>query len=42
MATKTISITEKAYERLKAYKKRKESFSDVINKITKTRKRRDA
>lgn len=31
MATKTISITEEAYERLKALKKNKKtSFSDVI------------
>jgi len=31
MATKTISITEEAYERLKALKKdEKTSFSDVI------------
>ncbi len=34
MATKTISITEEAYERLAARKKEKESFSDVINKLT--------
>ncbi len=34
MATKTISFTEDAYERLVARKKEKESFSDVINKIT--------
>ena len=35
MATKTISITEEAYERLKAVKSDNESFSDIINKITK-------
>lgn len=34
MATKTISITEEAYERLKMKKEKNESFSDVINKIT--------
>ena len=34
MATKTISITEEAYSRLAAKKHGKESFSDVINKIT--------
>ncbi|MFH1073166.1 MAG: antitoxin VapB family protein [Nanoarchaeota archaeon] len=34
MATKTISITEETYERLMAKKNEKESFSDVINKIT--------
>lgn len=34
MATKTISITEEAYERLKTRKSEKESFTDVINRIT--------
>ena len=34
MATKTISITEEAYERLASKKKEKESLSDVINRIT--------
>ena len=34
MATKTISITEEAYERLRMHKKETESFTDVINKIT--------
>ena len=34
MATKTISITEEAYERLKIRKNGSESFTDVINKIT--------
>ncbi|MBI2542291.1 antitoxin VapB family protein [Candidatus Woesearchaeota archaeon] len=33
MATKTISITEEAYERLKIQKEPKESFTDVINRI---------
>jgi predicted CopG family antitoxin len=32
MATKTISITEKAYDILKNKKKSKESFSDVITR----------
>ncbi|HIH65630.1 MAG TPA: hypothetical protein HA282_00240, partial [Nanoarchaeota archaeon] len=35
MATKTISITEDAYKRLEVLKTEKESFSDIINKITK-------
>ena len=34
MATKTISITEEAYERLKMKKETNESFTDVINRIT--------
>ena len=33
MATKTISITEEAYERLKMKKEKNESFTDVINRI---------
>ena len=34
MATKTISITEEDYERLKEKKKENESFSDVVYKLT--------
>ena len=34
MATKTISITEEAYNRLLSKKSENESFSEVINKIT--------
>ena len=34
MATKTISITEEAYERLRIRKESNESFTDVINRIT--------
>ena len=34
MATKTISITEEAYERLKTRKAENESFTDVINRIS--------
>ncbi len=34
MATKTISITEEAYNRLATKKYEKESFSEVINRIT--------
>lgn len=34
MGTKTISLTDEAYERLKACKREGESFSDVVNRIT--------
>ena len=34
MPTRTISITEEAYERLKVRKENNESFTDVINRIT--------
>ena len=34
MPTRTISITEEAYERLRVRKEKNESFTDVINKIT--------
>ncbi|MBD3203601.1 hypothetical protein GF327_04860 [Candidatus Woesearchaeota archaeon] len=34
MATKSITITEEAYERLASFKGPKDSFSDVINKLT--------
>lgn len=33
MATKTISITEEAYERLRVRKEKNESFTDVINRL---------
>lgn len=34
MATKNITVTEDAYERLKALKRDDESFSDTINRLT--------
>ena len=34
MPTRTISISEEAYRRLKALKKEGESFSDVIIRLT--------
>ncbi len=34
MATKTISITEEAYDRLNFKKAKNESFSEVINRLT--------
>ncbi len=35
MATKSITVTNEAYERLASYKEENESFSDVINKLAK-------
>ncbi len=39
MATKTISLKEEAYERLKRLKKDDKSFSDVILELTETSKK---
>jgi len=33
MSTKTISLDEEAYERLRAHKREGESFSDVIKRM---------
>lgn len=41
MATKTISITEDAYERLKSWKDDNDSFSDVILRIGRKNKLSD-
>ncbi|MFO7792316.1 MAG: antitoxin VapB family protein [Candidatus Saliniplasma sp.] len=37
MASKTITISEEAYDRLKSKKEDNESFTDVINKLTRER-----
>ncbi len=37
MASKTITISEEAYHRLKSKKEDNESFTDVINKLTRER-----
>lgn len=34
MATKTISLSEDAYERLRAMKREGESFSDLVRRLT--------
>ena len=34
MSTKTISLEEKAYERLKRLKRKGESFTDLVNRLT--------
>lgn len=34
MATKTLTITEEAYEKLKAHKREGESFTDTILRLT--------
>ncbi len=41
MATKNISITEEAYNRLARLRKSNESFSEIINNITQKRKLND-
>ena len=38
MGSKTISVSDEAYARLKALKKPGESFSDIINRLTARRR----
>lgn len=38
MATKSLSIRKEAYNRLKGFKEKNESFSDVIMKVTEDEK----
>jgi predicted CopG family antitoxin len=38
MATKSLSVKEEAYRRLKSFKEDNESFSDVIMKVTEDEK----
>ena len=37
MGTKTISIKDEAYERLRKFKREGESFTDLINRLTRKR-----
>jgi predicted CopG family antitoxin len=37
MTTKTLTITEDAYERLKSHKRADESFSDVVTRLAESR-----
>lgn len=37
MGTKTISIKDEAYERLRKFKKEGESFTDLVNRLTRKR-----
>ncbi|ACV46405.1 MULTISPECIES: antitoxin VapB family protein [Halomicrobium] len=34
MGTKSLTITDEAYERLREHKREDESFTDVINRLT--------
>lgn len=34
MTTKSLTVTEEAYERLKAHKRADESFSDLLDRVT--------
>lgn len=42
MAHKTITISEEAYERLENLKRGKESFTDVILRMTKVKQRKSS
>ncbi len=41
MGSRTISVSDEAYSRLRAFKKKGESFSEVINRLTERKRLSD-